>query len=834
MDFSSLPPHLVERCRWSEPRGERSGELNTDFASAVPSRVNRDGEFVLYWMHHAVRGHENPSLDVAMWSAHELGLPLLVYHALSEDYPYASDRHHAFILQGARDIQREMEQRGVSYAFHLQREGHRGSHLVTLSRRAALVVSDEMPVSPITHWIERLSCVSRTPIICVDSSCIVPAIVVDKAHTRAFEYRSATKRLYADRISREYDEQTITCQRYQGELPFISADLQRADLGELIGQCRIDHLIAPVADTPGGSRAGYMRWQAFKVSGLASYARRRNHAEDHAGVSRMSPYLHFGMVSPMRLAREAQLAGAEKFLDELLIWRELAFHYCFHHHDRLETLEALPRWARQTLEEHSVDPRHTVASWESLARGRSGHPLWDACQRSLLRHGELHNNVRMTWGKSMLHYAHSPQRSLHLAIDLNHRYALDGRDPSSYGGILWCFGQFDRPFSPTRSVLGSVRPRDADAHQQRIDLRRYQEIVNRPIAASLPRVAVVGAGMAGLIAARTLADHGIEVEIFEKSRGVGGRMATRRTPCGLTFDHGAQYFTTRDARFNRYVKSWIEDGIVQPWQGRVVEIRNGSITAEKSDTARFVGVPTMNALTRHLADGLTVRRETTVQSLQRSCVGGVRRWELLSADREALGEYDCVVVNCPPAQASALLRPHTSLAQTIDQGSMRPCWAVMVQTQSLNDLPYDGAFVADNPLSWMSRNDSKPGRTNQHGSCWVFHANPDWSQRHLEMSADEVLPLLLSAAGEATGRDVQPMTDAAAHRWRFAIPLGSLDREALWDPIECLGACGDWCAGPRVEGAFLSGSAMAGELLRRVTIDRPAASERHVMDSTPS
>ena len=151
-----------------------------------------------------------------------------------------------------------------------------------------------------------------------------------------------------------------------------------------------------------------------------------------------------------REASESRTQGADKFLDELLIWRELAYAFCFYRQDH-ESLSAVPAWARDTLDEHKRDPRPALHSWETLARGRTGDKLWDAAQRSLLMHGELHNNVRMTWGKALLNWTPDAQSALAMMIDLNHRYALDGRDPASYGGILWCLGQFDRPFPPARS-----------------------------------------------------------------------------------------------------------------------------------------------------------------------------------------------------------------------------------------------------------------------------------------------------------------------------------------------------------------------------------------------
>ena len=209
----SLPSHLAERFRW---------------LVSPEQTVHGPGEFVLYWMHNALRAHENPALDVAICLARQNGLPLLVYHALSEDYPYASDRFHAFILQGQRDVQRELSDRNIDSYFHLQREGDRGPHLKSLTRRAAVLVTEEMPVHPLIGWMERLVAIASTPIAMVDASCVVPVGIVDKPYDRAFEYRNATKKLYEQRIDRPYPEQDIDVEMFDGALPFKPMDLQDA------------------------------------------------------------------------------------------------------------------------------------------------------------------------------------------------------------------------------------------------------------------------------------------------------------------------------------------------------------------------------------------------------------------------------------------------------------------------------------------------------------------------------------------------------------------------------------------------------------------------------
>ncbi len=606
--------------------------------------------------------------------------------------------------------------------------------------------------------------------------------------------------------------------------------LQDADLASLIGQCRIDHTIAPVADTPGGSRAGYARWNEFLEECIQRYASARNQPTQAQGASRMSPYLHYGMVSPFRLAREtAEVAktseGAKKFLDELITWRDLSFHFCYHNHDTLDTLEAIPKWAQSTLDQHIDDPREDNCSWETLARAQTGRPFWDAAQQSLLRHGQLHNNIRRTWGKAIIPWLQTPRRALQLTLDLNHRYSLDGRDPCSYGGVLWCYGQFDQPAEDDSPVFGRIRNRDQNKHAKRIDFAKFKEIVGRPIAKRLPRIAVVGAGMAGLTAARTLADHGIDVTVFDKSRGLGGRMSTRRATDESTnslakplrFDHGAQYFTARDGRFSRLVNSWIHDGIVQPWMGKIVRLSNqGKILEQKGGTPRYVAVPGMNALAKHLATDLTLQLGTPIVRMRRIA----NRWEVENAEGQKHGPFDIVLVSCPPVQTSKLIDGHTDLVQQVNQVQMLPCWAMMVADESLAGISYDGAFVDEHLISWIAHNSGKPGRPST--PAWVVHASSTWSQEHIEDDPGVVQSEMKCAFETLVGKTISTPKYLNVHRWMHAIASNPVDQHSLFDRSSGIGCCGDWCGGSRVEAAYLSGCSMAGDVLRHYTIDRPA------------
>ena len=762
--------------------------------------------FVLYWMRTAARGHENPALDTAIAAANALGLPAFVYHALSERYPYASDRHHVFALEGARDAAREVTARGVGYAFHLERPGARGAYLHDLAKRAALVVTEDMPVAPLASWTAAVAAETAAPVWCVDTACVAPLPLVGRAYDRAFAFRDKVRPLQLERMARPWVDVEPVARPFVPELPFVAVDLEGADLAALVAECAIDHGVAPVPESKGGARAGYARWEAFKAKGLARYGRDRNDPVK-AGVSRLSPYLHYGHVSPLRIAREAAAAGgdgAAKFLDELLVWRELAYAFCRFRPDH-DTLWAIPPWARESLRKHEADARERHLSWETLARGRTDDPLWDAAQRSLLIHGELHNNLRMTWGKALVGWTRTADEALGLLVDLNHRYALDGRDPASYGGLLWCLGQFDRPFRPETKVFGLVRPQGTRQHARRIDLPAYAERTRRPARRDAQAVAVVGAGIAGLACARTLHDHGLRVRVFDKGRMPGGRAATRREE-GRAFDHGAQYFTAQDRHFARFVGSWCEQGLVAPWPGRVGVLEGGSFVAEHDSPVRYVGVPGMGRLAAHLAADLDLKQGGPVVGLDRE--GEVFR--LRGAFAEDLGTFDAVLLAVPAPQAVPLLGARPRLADAAAAANLRPAWAVLLDFATDLALPFDAAFVKDSPLVWIARDSGKPGRAA--GERWVVHASPAWSEAHLWEDEEDVAWALARAFARLTARDDVPLFETA-HRWRFALPDPSLGVDCLFDPDLRLGACGDWCLAPRVEGAFLSGVALGGRLL---------------------
>ncbi|MGD8990516.1 MAG: FAD-dependent oxidoreductase [Desulfobacterales bacterium] len=793
-----LPPHLSERIRLIKDAPMRS-----------------DAEFVLYWMHHAVRCHENPALDAALSVAALLKLPILVYQGLGGRHPYNSDRHHTFIMEGAREVQQQLQERQIMHAFYLGRKATQASPLTALARRAALVITEEFPAPPFPLWTRALASRVSTALWAVDCTCIIPMQCIEHAFARAYAFRNHTQKEYDRRLKHEWEDVTGVADLFRGDCGFDAIELTNADIADLCAQCEIDHTIAPVVHTPGGSSAGYARWDKFKRRGLKGYARMRNDATVlfPEGVSRLSAYLHHGHVSPFRIARDAAQDGSKgalKFLDELLVWRELAHNFCFYHPNP-ETLDVLPQWALQTLKQHREDVRKTVYSWERLYRGRTGDALWDAAQKSLLVHGELHNNVRMTWGKAFINWSHDPQNALDLMIDLNHRLALDGNDANSYGGLLWCLGLFDRPFKPEKPVIGALRPRSTKDHVRRLDMAAYAAKIKGPATGKPLKIAVIGAGISGLFAARILMDHGHQVQVIEKNGKPGGRTATIGDS-HFAFDTGAQYFTVRDQRLARFVRSWQMDAIVAPWKGKIGVAKQGRLCAEKKMIERWVGIPGMEAIAAHLSEGIDTFYNTAIIALQQNG----DQWQLTDNQQNIQGSYDAVIVAAPPPQANSLAKPSVRLSAAIFDVQMHPCLAVMVGFNEPLAVPFDAVFVSGSPVRWAARNNSKPQR--KAGESWTLHASDRWSEANADKDDEQRIPLLVDAFFKSIGYGpIKPIYQRARY-WKSAATSNPLDVGCLWDVRLKIGLCGDWCQMSRLEGAALSGMAMAGRILSLNTV----------------
>ncbi|WP_200340461.1 FAD-dependent oxidoreductase [Rhodovibrio sodomensis] len=771
---------------------------------ALRTRVLReaapaDGPYVLYVLDGNLRTQENQALDTALTLANAHGLPPVVLAELREDQPLASDRHHRFQLEGLRALQQGLAAMGVRVCVHVHRPGKRTDAARQLIAGAALTVTDDVPTRPYrdrrTRLLAAADAASGGPVLAVDASCLVPMRQVGRAYDRAFKFRNATKELRRRRLDDGFPPVAPRQPRYAGDLGIAGDDLSACDLGALTAACAIDHTVPPVPEFPGGEPAAAAHWADWRDSRLSGYAAKRNDALQESYVSRLSPYLRHGMIAATRVAREAAAAGgkgADKFLDELLIWREMSWAYAFHVPDH-DSTAIVPDWAWETLKRREIDPRPALYDWDTLARGETDDALWNAAQLGYFRRGYLHNNLRMTWAKELLTWTPGPERTAELLVDLNNRYSLDGGDPNSYSGLFWCLGAFDRPFEPERAIFGTVRHRSTEVHAKRLDVAAYTARQVR--GSDLPTVAVVGAGLSGLMCARTLADHGVPVTVFDKGRLPGGRTAAKRLGDGRFADHGAPKLEIGDPRLTPYRAAWREREVLGDW------------TPAGSDQPWQVALPTTRGLAQHLGAELDIRQGTAVTELQRDRAG----WQLV-IDGETHGPFDRVVVTAPARQAADLIAAHApALAARARTAAYRPIMSALAVFDQLLEVDCELLLPVDDPvLEKAVRDTAKPGR-DPLADVWALHATADWSQAHKDDDFDPIARALFDAF-RAHQPDLPDPRQLIGHRWLYGQVTQPVGEDCLFDSGLGLGACGDWCLGPTAGDALLSGAAAAGRV----------------------
>lgn len=464
--------------------------------------LNSSGEYVLYWMQMYRRFAFNHALEYAVERANELRKPLLIFEGLRCDYPWASDRIHRFILEGMEENAAMAADRALNYYPYVESAPHQGRGLLErLARDAALVVTDDYPAFVCREHNERAARVLRVCLMAVDSNGMIPLSLSVKAPYSAYQFRRLMQKRIGDALlaapaanplSKLRNRKWIAISK-EIRARWPAANLQHTPA--LISKIRMDHSVSPVG-LSGTRSAALRRLRKFCSERLSGYADSRNHP-DAGGTSLLSPYLHFGKIStheiveavlkkqPSKwsLARLRYRNGSrdgfwnghpsvDAFLDQLITWREVGFHFCRHvpNYDRFDSL---PEWAKNTLSRHARDRRSHVYDLDAFETARTHDPLWNAAQCQLLQEGVIHNYLRMLWGKKILEWSPDPRTALEIMIRLNDRYALDGRDPNSYSGIGWVLGRFDRPWGPERPVYGMVRSMSSENTARKLKLRNY-------------------------------------------------------------------------------------------------------------------------------------------------------------------------------------------------------------------------------------------------------------------------------------------------------------------------------------------------------------------------
>lgn len=476
--------------------------------------IRADGRYILYWMNANRRTRYNVALERAIGWSLELKKPLVVLEALSVDYPWASERHHQFILDGMSDQYDAFGSAEVAYYPYIEREHREGRGLVAqLAARASVVVTDYFPCfflpSIVAHIGHSIECRMEA----IDANGVLPVNAAGKAFTSAYNFRRFMQKNVLSAIEQAPEAEPLSRIPLATEYTPHHERLKRIGVPEtiltrwvpsmqssnriMVESCLKGRLDSTVGALPirGGQTAGLALTHKFRAEGLELYSERRNDPK-HVVTSGLSPYLHFGHISSSEVVHallqtygfnpesetrnfKGQRNGfwelpepVEAYLDQIITWRELGYGFC-HFEPEYYEYQSLPDWALRTLAEHADDVRPFIYSYEQFESGSTHDELWNAAQNQLRQEGKIHNYLRMLWGKKILHWSPSPQDALRTMIQLNNKYALDGRNPNSYSGIFWTLGRFDRAWGPERKVFGKVRYMTSASTARKFSVSNY-------------------------------------------------------------------------------------------------------------------------------------------------------------------------------------------------------------------------------------------------------------------------------------------------------------------------------------------------------------------------
>jgi deoxyribodipyrimidine photo-lyase len=429
-------------------------------------------DYVLYWMQQSQRSEYNHALEYAIRQANVLEQPLIVFFGITDSFPDANERHYAFMLEGLHEVQQSLRKRGIHMVIrHISPE--KGA--VALSRAASLVVVDRGYMRIQRQWREHVAQHTDCTVIQVESDVIVP---VETASAKE-EYAAATFRPKIQKFLPRFLKplKTATIKNPSRGMRFKTITLDRVE--HTLARLHIDRTVGRVDTFRGGTTHAKRLLRQFIRRKLPTFPELRNDPTQD-NLSCMSPYLHFGQISPLYIALQVQssgTSGAPAYLEELIVRRELSMNFVYYN-QKYDTTSCLPAWVQKSLHKHRHDTRKYVYTRTQLENAATHDPYWNAAQQEMVCTGKMHGYMRMYWGKKILEWTHDLDTAFSIALYLNNKYELDGRDPNGYAGVAWCFGKHDRPWRE-RSIFGTIRYMNDAGLKRRFDADAYVERIQR-------------------------------------------------------------------------------------------------------------------------------------------------------------------------------------------------------------------------------------------------------------------------------------------------------------------------------------------------------------------
>jgi deoxyribodipyrimidine photo-lyase len=429
------------------------------------------GKYVLYWMQASQRTEFNHALEYAILKANELKQPIVTFFGITDRFPEANERHYFFMLEGLKEVEQSLKKRGIKMVI-LHKSPDIGA--VQIAKGASLAVVDRGYLRIQKQWRRDAARQMNCPLIQVESDVVVP---VEEASSKE-EYAAATIRLKIHKKMSHFLKPLKESKPIVRSLSLKFKSFDIENIGKAISRLRIDRSVKRVTSFRGGTREAKKHLHVFLRDKLDHFAELRNDPTVDF-LSQMSPYMHFGQISPLYIALEvlkADSPGKEAFLEELAIRRELSMNFVFYN-KQYDSYKALPEWARKTLKAHQKNRRSYIYTRKELERGQTHDPYWNAAQKEMVVKGKMHGYMRMYWGKKILEWSRTPEEAFGTALYLNNKYELDGRDPNGFTGVAWCFGKHDRPWGE-RPIFGNVRYMNDKGLKRKFDADGYVKMNN--------------------------------------------------------------------------------------------------------------------------------------------------------------------------------------------------------------------------------------------------------------------------------------------------------------------------------------------------------------------
>ena len=434
-----------------------------------------DGKYILYWMQQAQRADDNHALEYAIQEANRLKCGVLVAFGLTDSYPEANLRHYTFMLEGLQETQKRLAGIGIQM---LVRIGHPPDIALALGRAAGLIVCDRGYLKHQRAWRREVAAKVRCRVAQVESDVIVPVEVVSPKS----EYAARTIRPKIHRHLDDYLKGLGHTRVSHSSLGLKIDGLNMESIEAVLEGLDLDRSVPAVAPyLAGGTSAAKTHLARFIRYHLQRYAENSNQPQTD-DISYMSPYLHFGQISPVFVALEimrakhAQPSAKDAYIEELVVRRELAMNFVTYTPD-YDKYSCIPGWAAASLEKHRKDRREYIYTRRQLENAETHDPYWNAAMLEMRHTGFMHNYMRMYWGKKILEWSRTPRHAYRTTLALNNKYFLDGRDPNSYAGVAWIYGVHDRAWKE-RPIFGKTRYMAASGLERKCDIAGYVKKVN--------------------------------------------------------------------------------------------------------------------------------------------------------------------------------------------------------------------------------------------------------------------------------------------------------------------------------------------------------------------